>query len=148
MPGQGSNGNKPNAGKPMDPLGQGNGNNGKKPEDPGPPKAPGQPPLKHDRATRPKKDQGKPSPFLPNGTKVECPNKHRIGVITGQVLNYGYTAIEALNYQRGQDRVQGEPMFCKICGEPWGSIDRVGVNLHTKDGWITSSGIRFDYRKK
>jgi hypothetical protein len=70
---------------------------------------------------------------IPLGTQVICSRKlHPIGVTTeAQPVNIPLQ-LRVMDFEAGQERVQGEPFFCRICGSTYFHAGKV----HTTEGWL------------
>jgi hypothetical protein len=70
--------------------------------------------------------------YIPINTLLVCPRKlHRIGVTNDAVQTNIPLSLRQLDFEAGQERVQGEPFKCRICGSPYYH----GGKVHTENGW-------------
>jgi hypothetical protein len=67
------------------------------------------------------------------GVMITCSRKgHRIGRLTKPVQMGDPLKLSVINFRRGQERIQGEPPECKMCG---GKYELDGM-VHTRRGWL------------
>jgi hypothetical protein len=67
------------------------------------------------------------------GTIITCPRKrHKIGVTREPLKSGDPLRFSALDFEPGQERIQGERFRCRIDG----SVYFQGGSMHTDQGWL------------
>jgi hypothetical protein len=76
--------------------------------------------------------------LIPQGTIVICSRKHHhIGAMTEPLKSGDPLKLSALNFNVGQDRIQGDRPNCAICGSPYW----IDGKVHTLQGWLPSEPV-------
>jgi len=69
---------------------------------------------------------------LQKGTEIRCPRKrHLIGKLSRTLNADEPVNVSRIVFERGQERIAGETMKCKICD----SVYFLQGKIYTQDGW-------------
>ena len=83
--------------------------------------------------------------YIDKHTSIICPRRfHAIGVLTEQIKAGDPLKFASINFESGQDRIQGEKPKCKMCGSSY----QIDGKVHTSTGWQPSDPKMEPVKKK